>query len=303
MTENLTRLTGTTRDMESRRSRSRWLPIAAAALLAVAGCGGGSSGGSSGGDGGDDGYGGGGGGGDDTGTTLEPTLQSIQDNIFTPICTECHTGASAPEGLRLEDGMSYGMLVNVASSQVPELDRVEPGDPDNSYMIRKLEGTNSVGERMPFGGPYLDQADINVIRQWITDGASETAVAKSSQQPATLKAAWPPEDAILDTAPRKIVLIADAELDTTLLHGGSVQLLKSGASGMQVIDADMRITSLSPTVITLEVPQDNWSSGHYEIRVSGNGPAPVASRGGIRIDGDRDGIAGGDFSTRFEIRK
>jgi hypothetical protein len=66
---------------------------------------------------------------------------------------------------------SFAALVNVASLQV-NLDRVEPGDPDNSYLIRKLEGAAGiVGTRMPQGGPFLDQATVDMIRQWISDGA------------------------------------------------------------------------------------------------------------------------------------
>jgi hypothetical protein len=66
---------------------------------------------------------------------------------------------------------SYAALVNVASLQVA-LDRVEPGNPDDSYLIRKLEGGPGItGVRMPQGGPFLDQATIDTIRQWIADGA------------------------------------------------------------------------------------------------------------------------------------
>ena len=32
---------------------------------------------------------------------------------------------------------------------------------------------------MPFGGPYLPQSTINVIRQWITNGAQKSATAQS----------------------------------------------------------------------------------------------------------------------------
>ena len=79
---------------------------------------------------------------------------------------------AARQGLRLDDGFSFDNLVGVASSQVPELNRVEPGDPDNSYLVQKLEGTAAQGVQMPFGGPPLDQALIDDIRQWIADGAN-----------------------------------------------------------------------------------------------------------------------------------
>ena len=40
----------------------------------------------------------------------------IQATIFTPICTNCHIGANAPQGLRLDEANSYALLVNVASA-------------------------------------------------------------------------------------------------------------------------------------------------------------------------------------------
>ena len=97
----------------------------------------------------------------------------IQDTIFTPVCTACHAGASAPMGLRLDSANAYAMLVNVPSVQVSSLRRVNPGDPANSYLIQKLEGTQAVGSRMPLGGPYLDQAEINQVRAWIQAGAAQ----------------------------------------------------------------------------------------------------------------------------------
>jgi hypothetical protein len=67
--------------------------------------------------------------------------------------------------------MSAANLVNVTSAQAPPLQRVTPGDPNNSYLIQKLEGTASVGARMPAFSPPLDQATIDAIRDWISNGA------------------------------------------------------------------------------------------------------------------------------------
>lgn len=277
-------------------------------LLAAA-CGGGGGGGGTGGDTGGDTGGGYGDGtdSDDGGTAVQPTLASIQANVFTPICTECHAGASAPEGLRLEEGMSHGMLVNVASSQVPELMRVEPGDPDNSYLIQKLEGTNAVGQRMPLGGPYLSADTIAAIRQWITDGAMAASSAPTAHK-GQISAAWPMQDAVLTSPPRQIVLIADTELDTSLLHSGSVQIFNLdqidpvSLQPRQLDDVTIRISSLSPTVLQLVVEdQSAWSAGRYEVRVNGSGTAAVADRSGNTIDGDSDGIRGGDFILQFDV--
>jgi hypothetical protein len=106
---------------------------------------------------------------------MQPTLQSIQDSVFTPVCTGCHTGPQGnplPAGLDLTSlSASFMALVDVPSTQNGALDLVEPGDPDASYLIRKLEGTAAVGVRMPAFATPLDQDTIDTIRQWITDGA------------------------------------------------------------------------------------------------------------------------------------
>src|SRR3979409_1876126 len=57
---------------------------------------------------------GGGGGSGGTGP-FTADFQSIQDNVFTPICSPCHSGASAPLGFRLDAADSYAMLVNTPS--------------------------------------------------------------------------------------------------------------------------------------------------------------------------------------------
>jgi hypothetical protein len=132
----------------------------------------------------------GGGGGNDQGP-FPPTIEAIQEHVFTPICSRCHHGALAPQGLHLSDTQtSYDNLVNVASQEAPQLKRVLPGDPDNSYIIHKVEGTQESGDQMPDGcpssEPCLDQDTIAVIRQWIADGAPPPA---SSNIPALLESA------------------------------------------------------------------------------------------------------------------
>ena len=104
---------------------------------------------------------------------LQPTLASIQANVFTPSCAKslCHTGPGAQAGLNLDPGFSWANLYNIASSQDMSYTRVIPMDPDGSFLIQKLEGP-LVGGRMPADGPpFLQQATIDVIRQWIQDGA------------------------------------------------------------------------------------------------------------------------------------
>lgn len=103
---------------------------------------------------------------------FEATIDAIQDNVFTPICTECHAGNVPSGGLDLSDVQtSYDNLVEVDSRGQRELKRVATDDADNSYLIHKLEGTQESGAQMPKGKPPLGAEEIAVIRKWIDGGA------------------------------------------------------------------------------------------------------------------------------------
>ena len=105
------------------------------------------------------------------------TLSQLQTAVFTPKCSGCHNGSNPPGGAlpgsqNLTAGNSFAALVGVASLEQPGLRRVKQGDPDNSYLIQKLEGLAGIsGSRMPLGGPFLDQATIDQIKAWIASGA------------------------------------------------------------------------------------------------------------------------------------
>ncbi|PYR76905.1 MAG: hypothetical protein DMF87_17110 [Acidobacteria bacterium] len=75
--------------------------------------------------------------------------------------------------MNLLGAVSYANLVGVASTGKPGAVRVIPGDPDNSYIIHKLQGSSDIaGVRMPRGnGPFLTDGQILVIKRWIANGA------------------------------------------------------------------------------------------------------------------------------------
>jgi len=53
-----------------------------------------------------------------------------------------------------------------------QLSTVAANAPESSYLILKLEGAAGIsGARMPFGGPFLDQATIDEVKSWIGAGA------------------------------------------------------------------------------------------------------------------------------------
>jgi hypothetical protein len=122
----------------------------------------------------------------DSTMTIPPPLtadfDSIQTNIFTPICAGCHSGANPPANLNLDAVHSYDELVNVPSTEEPMLDRVKPGDPANSFLVVHLQNDGD-------GAPATD---IPFVVQWITDGAlpgnsSMPMGSRGSQIPPTEK--------------------------------------------------------------------------------------------------------------------
>lgn len=98
--------------------------------------------------------------------------------IFTRTCAlaGCHGGGALGFPLDLSPGTAYGQLVDVPSIESP-LDRVEPGAPDLSYLVHKLQGTYDAAGgaccRMPLGQAALPDAEIGVIRSWIEQGAAD----------------------------------------------------------------------------------------------------------------------------------
>jgi len=278
---------------------ARNLSLVTSLLLSACAAGGGD------GDGGDGGGDAGGGGGD---PPIEATLDSIQENVFSAVCTNCHVGAGAPQGLRLEEGMSHAMLVNVPSTEAPSILRVDPGNPDDSYLVHKIEGTASVGGQMPLGGPELSAEQIAAIRQWITDGAPETTAAKSRVAAAHIRLLNPVPEADIrpaDAPPvAELLVAADQALDVTLLSANTVTLLASGGDGRfgdgneVAIAHRIVLTQQDPSVFRL-IPLQPLAADRYRLRVSGSDPLAVADLAAKAIDGDGDGPAGEDFVADF----
>lgn len=86
--------------------------------------------------------------------------------IFGQRCIECHSDNgkydTPPEGLRLD---SYQAILSGGDRLV-----LIPGNAQASEIIRRVKGLGS--PRMPFDGPpWLTDADIDLLRDWIDGGA------------------------------------------------------------------------------------------------------------------------------------
>ncbi len=91
--------------------------------------------------------------------------QNIQP-IFNNHCISCHGGTS---GVTLS---SYESVINSVGDQYGR-NIVVPGNPSGSPIVDKISNANpQFGERMPQGGPYLSEAQIAAIIDWISRGAT-----------------------------------------------------------------------------------------------------------------------------------
>ena len=104
------------------------------------------------------------------------TLSDVQ-KIFTSNCalSGCHAGTNPQQGMNLSVGQTFANVVNVQAMELSTMNRVTTDEPDNSYLVHKVQGTHlnvgGSGNRMPLGRSPLTQMDIDLIRAWIEAGA------------------------------------------------------------------------------------------------------------------------------------
>lgn len=127
----------------------------------------------------------------DEGSENTITLNDLVSNIFdndalgSQRCTNCHSGGSPLGGMNLETAqLAYANLVGTNGEGVnangnASFKRVQPGNPDESYIILKLEGDPRAGSQMPLNQTPLTPAQLAMVRDWIANGAAETGVGTS----------------------------------------------------------------------------------------------------------------------------
>jgi hypothetical protein len=110
--------------------------------------------------------------GDETGDT-SGALSFASDvwPIIDASCS-CHKSDTPSGGLDMRAVAAYDSLVETPSVHDPNVVRVAPGEPEESFMFWKITGTQPAGQgtSMPPGGS-LSTDDIDTIEQWIAEGA------------------------------------------------------------------------------------------------------------------------------------
>jgi|HubBroStandDraft_2_1064218.scaffolds.fasta_scaffold93699_1 hypothetical protein len=224
---------------------------------------------------------------------LSADFESIQENIFTPICSVCHAGASAPEGLRLDAADSYNLLVGVPSTEVPSLDRVKPGDPTDSYIIQKLQGHAAVGAQMPDGcpttQPCLSATTIGFIQQWITNGAPPAAASTATavqSAPLAVTSIVPDNMEAVNAPPPQVMVAFNHELDVSQLSTLSAHFekLASAAAPTVIMQVPAQISVSSANLRALMIwPAAPLSAGHYRLVTDATSAAQISDIAGQQV--------------------
>ena len=226
--------------------------------------------------------------GGSTGTgPITPDLQSIEDNVFTPICSKCHIGACAPEGLQLDAAHAYNALVGVPSIEEPSFLRVNPGNPDESYMVLKIEGAPGIeGGQMPLGETPLPQATIDAIRQWITNGAPNVPGSTAAAEVFAVQDTVPGDRSTVIAPVPRVVVAFSHEVDASLINDTTVTLERMGdpeldpetamtAGNGAKVTSTGALAAHNPAVLLI-TPKAALGAGVYRLSVRGTGGGALA---------------------------
>ncbi len=89
----------------------------------------------------------------------------IEPLIAAKGCIDCHSWMGSYDSIMSQYIWSEGMRL------------VKSAEPDSSILIWRIAGEdnlgNTVSPRMPDGGPYYSEAEIQIFKDWISQGAPE----------------------------------------------------------------------------------------------------------------------------------
>jgi hypothetical protein len=254
---------------------------------------------------------------------IQPTLISIQENVFTPICSTCHGGANPAAGQNLSSIEStVANLINVNSSNA-EFKRVLPGDALNSYLYLKITGNSLAGSRMPLGGSALPEDTISAIKLWIDNGA---LVPQSSNFPAIVSQVsrvdesksinvfeynetdgssvdyqWQEEGSLVVVFMfNKSMDFEELTIDQFLIEASNNIGVDAG-NGWFLATENMELNIINDHSLQLNLTQ--LSSDITQLTIELNNPtiSTLATRLGQQLDGDNNGIEGGVFTYELSL--
>lgn len=100
-------------------------------------------------------------------------LQQIQPRLH--MGCGCHNPIPPASGVAIDaTGFSVGNYDSLRRGGNNSGDKIViPGDPCGSYIFQKLSDAPPTGARMPLSGPYWSRSDMQLLHDWIAEGARD----------------------------------------------------------------------------------------------------------------------------------
>lgn len=106
----------------------------------------------------------------------DPELEvSFKDEVLPMLAMSCGCHDPKMGGSAIDStGFSVGNLRDVMKGGTKAGDNnVKAGDPCNSVLVQKCGDAPPFGSRMPVAGPYFSRSELQLLSDWIVEGAHD----------------------------------------------------------------------------------------------------------------------------------
>jgi mono/diheme cytochrome c family protein len=193
--------------------------------------------------------------------------------IFNERCAKCHGEAKAQAKLRLDS------IAGIEEKLQAKPQLLVAGKPDESLLYQRLVLPADSPKRMPKGGDPLPKEKLDLIAEWIKQGAvlkaalASAEVEKPTQPPAAKPVAKPAEKPALPevaAAPQPAVdkLVAAGARVTPLFAGSNLLEISFAPRGEPVGDPDVALLA--------DVAEQVYALNLADAKISAAGLAPLA---------------------------
>ncbi|MBL9122540.1 MAG: hypothetical protein JNG90_02830 [Planctomycetaceae bacterium] len=171
--------------------------------------------------------------------------------IFQAQCQGCHQPAKKGGGYLMTD---HASLLLEGDGGLPG---IEPGSPDESYLMAQILPQGDKPAKMPKGTPPLSAVEVELIRKWIAEGAVDDSPPSTA---APIDAAHPPRYEL----PPVITALEYSPDGALLAVSGYHEVLLHRADGSELV---ARLVGISERVQSLAFsPDGKW------LAVTGGSP-------------------------------
>jgi mono/diheme cytochrome c family protein len=196
--------------------------------------------------------------------------QQIQP-IFVKHCAKCHGEKKAQSKLRLDN------VAGIEAKWQAEPELIVAGKPDESELYKRLVLPADSPKRMPKGADPLPQAQVELIANWIKQGAVLTVAAATTASTDT-SATAPAEKKSLEKLPLPEASAApQSAIDKLTAAGARVMPLFAGSNLLEVSFAGRSEPAGDAEVALLaDVAEQVYALNLADAKLSDSGLAPLA---------------------------